>query len=85
MGSLAEHRRKNIEKYRQLHTTQTATSHLFLGAIAATKLEHGAALKHFQDALEIDPHDLEAMEYAGQQLLKLGHPEAALEYFSSNV
>jgi tetratricopeptide (TPR) repeat protein len=82
VGSLADQRRKNIEKYRELHTRQTATSHLFLGAIAAAKLDHATALKHFQDALEVDPQDLEAMEYAGQQLLKLGHPEAALEYFN---
>src|SRR6185503_2369671 len=72
VGSLAEARRRNIEKYRQLHTTQTATSHLFLGAIAAAKSDHGVALRHFQDALEIDKYDMEAMEYAGQQLLKLG-------------
>jgi tetratricopeptide (TPR) repeat protein len=81
IGSLAEARRANIEKYRRLHTAQTATSHLFLGAIAASKSDHGGALKHFQDALQVDPNDLEAMEYAGQQYLKLGHPEAALQHF----
>ena len=43
---------EEYQKYRQLHTTQTATSHLFLGAIAAAKLDHGVALRHFQDALE---------------------------------
>lgn len=64
-----------------LHERQRAMTHLLLGAIEDSRGDHRAALAHFQSALEIDPHDSEALEYVGLQLLKLGDSgQAAAEF-----
>ncbi len=64
-----------------LHEKQRAMAHLLLGSIEDSRGDHRAALANFQSALEIDPHDVEAMEYVGLQLLKLGDPKQAAAQF----
>ncbi|MGD9671553.1 MAG: hypothetical protein AB7U75_21310 [Hyphomicrobiaceae bacterium] len=64
-----------------LHQSQRAMAHLLLGAIEDSRSDHRAALAHFQAALEIDEYDVEALEYLGLQLLKLGDSAQALDEF----
>ena len=64
-----------------LHEKQRAMAHLLLGAMADARNDHRAALVHFQTALQIDNHDVEALEYVGLQLLKLGDTAQALAEF----
>lgn len=66
----------------ELHMKQQAMSHLLLGAIADAGGDHQSALEHFQLALELDPNDVEALEYAGLQYFKLGNHRQALDEFS---
>lgn len=65
-----------------IHRRQQAAAHLLLGAIADSKKEHLKALDHFKEALTINPDDLEALEYAGQQLLIVPDASLAVDYFS---
>ena len=64
-----------------LHKKQRAIAHLLLGAIADSKNDHQAALTHFQTALDIDNNDVEALEYVGLQLLKMGNAAQGLAEF----
>lgn len=74
--------RENIARQKtELHAKQRAMAHLLLGAIADSKNDHPTALANFQAALEIDNHDMEALEYVGLQLLKLGNTGQALAEF----
>lgn len=63
------------------HKQQKLAAHLLLGAIADSKKDHLSALGHFQDALDIDPSDVEAIQFAGQQLLCVPDARQALTYF----
>jgi tetratricopeptide (TPR) repeat protein len=65
-----------------LHKKQRAMAHLLLGAIADSKNDHQTALTHFQAAHDIDSNDVEALEYAGLQLLKMGNAAQALIEFA---
>lgn len=64
-----------------LHEKQRAMAHLLLGAIADSRNDHRTALEHFEAALEIDRHDVEALEYLGLQFMKLGNSSQALAEF----
>ena len=85
VGTLAENRRKNIEKYRQLHTTQTARLRTYSRSNAAAKSDHGVALRHSRTTWRSTSTIWRRWSMLGQQLLKLGHPEAALEYLRTCV
>lgn len=63
------------------HRRQKAAAHLLLGAIADTKGDHVKALGHFEEVLKIEPDDLEALEYAGLQVMRVPDPTLALSYF----
>lgn len=68
-----------------LHNKQRAMAHLLLGTIADSERRNDDALVHFQSALELDPSDLQALEYSAVQLLKLGHAEPARDEFDKLV
>lgn len=68
-----------------LREKEQALSHLLLGAIADARSDHAAAFAEFEKVLEIDAQDVEALEYAGFQLLKLGNAIGANEYFANLV
>jgi tetratricopeptide (TPR) repeat protein len=70
------------QKKEKLHLKEKAVAHLLLGAIADSENQNQAALIHFQSALELDPEDSEALEYAGFQYLKLGSAAEALAAFT---
>jgi tetratricopeptide (TPR) repeat protein len=65
----------------ELHKKQRAMAHLLLGAIADAKNDHQSALTHFQTAYDIDGNDVEALEYVGMQLMKMGNAAQALLEF----
>jgi tetratricopeptide (TPR) repeat protein len=64
-----------------LHVRQKAMAHLLLGTIADSQHRNDEALAQFKAALDIDTTDVQALEYAAVQLLKLGHPELARDEF----
>lgn len=64
-----------------IHEKEQALSYLLLGAIADAQSDHAGAFAEFEKALRLDEEDVEALEYAGLQLLKLGNPIGASEYF----
>lgn len=68
-----------------LHNKQRAMAHLLLGTIADSERRNDDALSHFQSALELDPSDVQALEYSAVQLLKLGHAEPARDEFDKLV
>lgn len=65
----------------ELHTKQLAMIHHLLGAIADEQGETQEALYHFKRALDADPNDVDALEYAGFQFVKQGNPAQALIEF----
>ncbi|VEN74538.1 conserved hypothetical protein [Candidatus Desulfarcum epimagneticum] len=52
-----------------------------MGLFAYEEGDHGAAAKHFQKALEIDPDHPESHYYLGAALSKMGRPEEAKGHF----
>jgi tetratricopeptide (TPR) repeat protein len=80
--SRTQERADLADKKRDLHERQRAMAHMLLGAVADAENDHGTALTHFQSALTINADDLEAREYVGIELLKLGNPVQALDEFS---
>ncbi len=75
-------RAKVAHRLATTHEKQRAAAHLLMGAIADAKGDHQKALLHFLSALDIDEQDVEALEYAGHQHLKLGNAPQALTEFS---
>lgn len=76
------------------HERRQALAHLLLGARAASKnvsdtsarnALRATALSEFDKALEINPKDLQALEYAGLVLLEIANPAGALERFSELI
>jgi tetratricopeptide (TPR) repeat protein len=63
------------------HERQKALAHLLLGSIADSNHDLNKALEHFETALRIDGNDLDALKYAGMQLLKMENANDALTYF----
>ncbi|PPD28440.1 MAG: hypothetical protein CTY20_10180 [Hyphomicrobium sp.] len=82
---LASEKEEAAGKLAEQHRRQKAAAHLLLGAIADSKKDHLAALQHFKAALDIDPDDVEALEYAGLQSLFIPDPTSALNYFTQIV
>jgi tetratricopeptide (TPR) repeat protein len=68
-----------------LHEREQALAHLLLGAIADARSDHAAAFSEFEKALELDSTDVQALEYAGLQLLKLSNPIGAAQHFQRLV
>ena len=66
-----------------LHEKQRAIAYILLGAQAEDKGRFHEALSYFERALEIDGKDVEALEYSGVQLMKLGDPSGALNHFKT--
>lgn len=64
-----------------IHENEQALSYLLLGAIADAQGDHAASFAEFENALKLNKEDVEALEYAGLQLLKLGNPIGVSEYF----
>jgi tetratricopeptide (TPR) repeat protein len=64
-----------------VHERQRAAAHLLLGALADARGKHQSALGHFLQALDLNEQDVEALEYAGHQHLKLGNADQALALF----
>lgn len=79
--TLANNRESLARDKADLHKKQAALAHLLLGALADEKENHTASLSHFRAALEFDENDLDALEYCGMQLLKLGDAALARGYF----
>jgi tetratricopeptide (TPR) repeat protein len=79
---LTEEKLLTADKFAGIHRHQKAAAHLLLGAIADSKKEHLAALQHFKAALELNPEDVEAIEYAGLQCLYIPDGNTALSYFN---
>ena len=79
---LAGEKIRFAEGLQHVHQRQYAAAHLILGALADARSENATAWNHFEAALKINPNDVEALEYAGIQLLKLANAEKALEYFT---
>ena len=77
-----QERSRLAHKKEELHLKERAIAHLLLGAIADSENDHQAALAQFQSALELDPEDVEALEYVGFQYLRLGNATEALEAFT---
>jgi tetratricopeptide (TPR) repeat protein len=77
-----DEREQLARKKSGLHLKQKAMDHLLLGAVASAERDHQKALVHFQSALDIDEHDVEALEYLGFQHLRLGDGNQALSLFS---
>ena len=76
------------------HKEWQALAHLLLGTRAASKqisdindrnAARSEALGHFEKALEINPKDPEAIEYAGMMLLELANPSGALRRFEELI
>ncbi|MBX9588474.1 MAG: hypothetical protein K2X43_04160 [Hyphomonadaceae bacterium] len=65
-----------------LHEKEQALSYLLLGAIADAQSDHAGAFAEFEKALKLDGEDVESLEYAGLQLLKLNNAIGASEYFA---
>ncbi len=78
---LIEERVHAASRWQSAQMRQKSAALLLLGAIADAKGHHGSALEHFEEALNVNPEDLEARKYAGQQLLKNANPQQALQYF----
>lgn len=64
-----------------LHERERALAHLLLGALADARSDHQTAFAEFEKVLQLDPEDVEALEYAGLQLLKLGNADGAEDHF----
>jgi tetratricopeptide (TPR) repeat protein len=79
---LAEEKLVTADKYAGAHRRQKAAAYLLLGAIADSKKDHLSALQHFKSVLEIEPDDVEALEYAGLQCLFIPDANSALVYFN---
>ena len=76
------------------HEKRQALGHLLLGARAASKditdtnarnAMRSKALAEFERALEINPKDVQALEYAGLVLLEIANPAGALERFNELI
>jgi tetratricopeptide (TPR) repeat protein len=65
-----------------IHEKERALAHLLLGAIADARSDHQAAFTEFEKVLQLDEGDMEALEYAGLQLLKLGNALGAADHFA---
>jgi len=81
---------KQMEEFKR----RQALAHLLLGAKHASRniqdpeerrASREAALEHFNAAIEIDPNDVDAIEYAGMMLLELANPAGALERFNQLI
>ncbi len=79
---LTEEKLLTADKFAGIHRRQKAAAHLLLGAIADSKKDHLEALRQFKAALELNPEDVEAMEYAGLQCLYIPDGNTALSYFN---
>lgn len=82
---LAGEKEEAAGRLAEQHRKQKAAAHLLLGAIADSKKDHLSSLQHFKAALEINPDDVEALEYAGLQSLFIPDPTSALGYFTKIV
>jgi tetratricopeptide (TPR) repeat protein len=78
------------QKQSEQHKERQALAHLLLGTRAASRQISDAhdrmaarseALGHFEKALEINPKDVDALEYSGMMLLELANPSGALARF----
>jgi len=58
-------------------------AHLTRGAIHDSRGEHEDALGHFNAALKLRPDDVQALEYAGLQLVLTGSAEAAIVHLEA--
>lgn len=68
-----------------LHREQRAVAHLLLGARLVRRGEHLDALTQFKNALLLNPNDLEALDYAGHQHIRLGEPDQARQIFQNII
>jgi tetratricopeptide (TPR) repeat protein len=65
----------------EVHQNERVLTHLLLGAIADSQRDHATAFAEFEKALQLDNADVQALEYAGLQLLKLTNPLGAVQHF----
>lgn len=77
----SEQQAKLAVRQANLHEKERALAHLLLGAIADARSDYQTAFAEFEKALQLDEGDLEALEYAGLQLLKLGNAVGAADHF----